>query len=45
MADNVSVPVSDLNPSEGKPVCGSGDEVGEYDLGLHVVALCKSDSF
>ncbi|EGS19818.1 uncharacterized protein CTHT_0043030 [Thermochaetoides thermophila DSM 1495] len=39
MADNVSVPVSDLNPTEGKPVCGSGDEVGEYDLGLHVAAL------
>lgn len=23
-----------------KPACGSGEEVGEYDLPLHVVALC-----
>lgn len=25
-----------------KPVCGGGEEVGEYDLPLHVAALCKS---
>lgn len=24
-----------------KPACGSGEEAGEYDLPLHVVALCK----
>lgn len=23
-----------------KPACGSGEEAGEYDLPLHVVALC-----
>lgn len=24
-----------------KPVCGGGEEAGEYDLPLHVAALCK----
>lgn len=24
-----------------KPVCGGGEEVGEYDLPLHVAALCE----
>ncbi|KAL2257237.1 hypothetical protein VTK26DRAFT_454 [Humicola hyalothermophila] len=28
-----------MDPMDGKPVCGSGEEVGEYDLALHVVAL------
>lgn len=28
---------------EGKPLCGGGEEVGEYDLPLHVLALCKSE--
>lgn len=23
-----------------KPACGSGEEVGEYDLPLHVIGLC-----
>lgn len=27
-----------------KPVCGGGEEQGEYDLPLHVAALCKSTS-
>lgn len=25
-----------------KPVCGGGQEAGEYDLPLHTVGLCKS---
>jgi hypothetical protein len=41
MAENVTVPISEMDPLGGKPVCGSGEEVGEYDLGLHVAALCK----
>ena len=24
-----------------KPVCGGGEEVGEYDVGLHVAGLCE----
>lgn len=24
-----------------KPVCGSGDNVGEYDVGLHTLGLCQ----
>ncbi|KAK4242816.1 hypothetical protein C8A03DRAFT_29053 [Achaetomium macrosporum] len=28
-----------MDPTGGKPVCGSGEEVGEYDLALHVVGL------
>lgn len=27
--------------NSGKPKCGGGEEVGEYDLGLHVAGLCK----
>lgn len=27
--------------NSGKPQCGGGEEVGEYDLGLHVAGLCK----
>ena len=42
MAENVTPPVSAMDPMGGKPVCGSGEVVGEYDLGLHVAALCKS---
>jgi solute carrier family 39 (zinc transporter), member 1/2/3 len=42
MAENVTPPASVMDPMGGKPVCGSGQEVGEYDLGLHVAALCKS---
>lgn len=42
MADNFTSPVSDMDLMEAKPICGSGQEVGEYDLGLHVAALCKS---
>jgi hypothetical protein len=41
MAENVTAPISEMDPLGGKPVCGSGEEVGEYDLGLHVAALCK----
>ena len=42
MSDSVTAPVSGLDLMSGKPACGSGEEVGEYDLGLHVAALCKS---
>ena len=42
MADNVTAPISEIDLMSGKPACGSGQEVGEYDLGLHVAALCKS---
>jgi hypothetical protein len=28
-----------------KPQCGSGEEVGEYDLPLHVAGLCKLGGF
>jgi hypothetical protein len=41
MAENVTAPVSDMALMGGKPVCGSGEEAGEYDLGLHVAALCE----
>lgn len=34
-------PVADMLMN-GKPACGSDGEVGEYDLGLHVLGLCKS---
>ena len=36
-------PVAHASPLEdgGKPLCGSGEEVGEYDLGIHVLGLCK----
>ncbi|KAL2266070.1 hypothetical protein VTJ83DRAFT_5422 [Remersonia thermophila] len=45
MADESTIPFIGLGPEagiepiEGKPVCGSGQEVGEYDLPLHVAAL------
>ncbi|KAK3381657.1 Zinc/iron permease [Podospora didyma] len=34
-------PVAHASPLEdgGKPLCGSGEEVGEYDLGIHVLGL------
>lgn len=32
-------PATPLNT--GKPQCGGGEEVGEYDLPLHVLGLCK----
>jgi hypothetical protein len=33
---------AEMDLTGGKPACGSGEEPGEYDLGLHVAALCKS---
>jgi len=27
---------------DGKPVCGGDQQVGEYDVGIHVLGLCKS---
>lgn len=32
-----------LDERPAKPECRGEGEVGEYDLGLHVLALCKSD--
>lgn len=26
---------------DGKPVCGGDKQVGEYDVGIHVLGLCK----
>ncbi|KAL1841885.1 hypothetical protein VTJ49DRAFT_6484 [Mycothermus thermophilus] len=45
MADDSTIPFiamepeAGIEPIEGKPICGSGEEVGEYDLPLHVAAL------
>ncbi|KAK4145205.1 Zinc/iron permease [Dichotomopilus funicola] len=39
MAQDGASAVSDMDLMSGKPACGSGEEVGEYDLGLHVAAL------
>ena len=32
-----------LDEAPGKPECRGDAEVGEYDLPLHVAALCKSN--
>src|SRR5690349_6545750 len=42
MAENATTPIADMDLTGGKPQCGSGQEIGEYDLGLHVAALCTS---
>lgn len=42
MAQDGASTIADMDLMSGKPACGSGEEVGEYDLGLHVAALCKS---
>ena len=34
-------PPATAAPTSDKPVCGSDSEEGEYDLPLHVAALCK----
>lgn len=39
MAETMNTTIADMEPMNGKPVCGSGKEVGEYDLGLHVLGL------
>ncbi|KAK4243319.1 Zinc/iron permease [Corynascus novoguineensis] len=39
MAEDATASVPAMDLMEGKPQCGSGEEVGEYDLGLHVAAL------
>ncbi|KAG7286565.1 hypothetical protein NEMBOFW57_008876 [Staphylotrichum longicolle] len=39
MAENVTAPIAEMDLISGKPACGSGQEPGEYDLGLHVAAL------
>lgn len=28
-----------------KPKCGGGEEEGEYDLPLHIAAVCEYNSF
>lgn len=28
-----------------KPVCGGGEEAGEYDVGLHTVGLCEYSGY
>jgi zinc transporter 1/2/3 len=27
---------------DGKPVCGGNKQVGEYDVGIHILGLCES---
>jgi hypothetical protein len=44
MAENATAPIAEMDLTGGKPQCGSGQEIGEYDLGLHVAALCKSSA-
>ncbi|GAB1316019.1 Fe(2+) transport protein 3 [Madurella fahalii] len=39
MAEDATGQVSEMDLTGGKPLCGSGQEVGDYDLGLHVAAL------
>ncbi|KAL2162224.1 hypothetical protein VTH06DRAFT_7137 [Thermothelomyces fergusii] len=40
MADDATAAAPDMDLlMGGKPKCGSGEEVGEYDLGLHVAGL------
>lgn len=41
MAEHMNMTMAEMEPMDGKPVCGSGKDAGEYDLGLHVLGLCK----
>lgn len=42
LAAATSAAPATLTPQNGgKPQCGSGEDAGEYDLPLHVAALCK----
>lgn len=46
MADDATAAAPDMDLlMGGKPKCGSGEEVGEYDLGLHVAGLCKFEEY
>ncbi|KAK0707456.1 Zinc/iron permease [Lasiosphaeris hirsuta] len=38
-SNNATAASSGLGLLDGKPVCGSGQEVGEYDLPIHVLGL------
>jgi hypothetical protein len=38
--ENLTSSVMDLDT--GKPLCGGGQQAGEYDLGIHVAGLCTS---
>jgi zinc transporter 1/2/3 len=33
-------PIADM-AIDGKPVCGGDKQVGEYDVGIHVLGLCE----
>jgi hypothetical protein len=33
-------PMADM-AMDGKPMCGGDKQVGEYDVGIHVLGLCK----